>query len=93
MMVKEERNGNYSNNNAVKRVIQGKKQNLTFPQTFETLSRFLHSSHQVTQEEFLICPSHAAVSANYSDLKCALVAIGGDARCHCINLLAPAVVS
>lgn len=63
--------------------------------SFETLSWGFHSSlsHQVTQEELHICPSHAAATANYPDLKCALAAISGDARCYCINLLAPAVVS
>lgn len=48
--------------------------------------------HQVTQEEVLICPSHAAVLANYSDLMCALAGICGDARCYCINSPAPGVV-
>lgn len=48
--------------------------------------------HQVTQEEVLICPSHAAVLANYSDLMCALAGIRGDARCYCIKPPAPSVV-
>lgn len=48
--------------------------------------------HQVTQEEVLICPSHAAVLANYSDLMCTLAGICGDARCYCINPPAPSVV-
>lgn len=48
--------------------------------------------HQVTQEELLICPSHAAVLANYSDLMCALAGICGDARCYCINPPAPIAV-
>lgn len=63
--------------------------------SYETRGWGFHSSlsHQVTQEELHICPSHAAATANYPDLKCALAAIGGDARCYCINLLAPAVVS
>ncbi|KAG7224883.1 hypothetical protein INR49_014947 [Caranx melampygus] len=45
----------------------------------------------VTQEEVLICPSHAAVLANYSDLMCALAGICGDARCYCIHIPAPSV--
>lgn len=48
--------------------------------------------HQVTQEEVLICPSHAAVLADYSDLMCSLAGICGDARCYCINPSAPSVV-
>lgn len=50
---------------------------------------FFPLGHQVTQEEVLICPSHAAVLANYSDLMCALAGICGDARCSCINPPAP----
>ena len=65
---------------------------------YQTMSSVVPSpapplSHQVTQEEVFICPSHAAVLANYSDLMCGLAAICGDARCYCINTPAPSVVS
>lgn len=58
----------------------------------EQCCSFFPALHQVTQEEVLICPSHAAVPANYCDLKCALAGICGDARCYCTNPPVPSVV-
>lgn len=58
----------------------------------EQCCSFFPSLHQVTQEEVLICPSHAAVPANYCDLKCTLAGICGDARCYCTNPAVPSVV-
>lgn len=60
---------------------------------YHAMSSIVHSplGHQVTQEEVLICPSHTAVLANYSDLMWTLAGICGDARCYCTNLPAPSV--
>lgn len=46
-------------------------------------------SHQVTQEEVLICPSHAAILSIHSDLMQVLAGIYGASRCYCKTPPAP----